>query len=364
MNRLTGLIVAGIVLTPLTFAQAPPKPPAPPRVRIEGRGSDSYSRGTRALDERKYEDAIQQFDRVINAKASRADGALYWKAYALNRLGRRDEAIAAIADLRRDYPASHWLNDAQALEVEARQNSGKPVSPEDETNEELKLIAINSLMNADPTRAVPLLEGILKGSSPPGVKERAMFVLTQSRSPQAQTILMDYAKGSRNPDLQIRAIRFIGMAGTADSQQQLVNIYGSATDADVKKEILRSLITSGGSARLLDLARNEKDPALRIEAIRDYSISRNADTSTLMSLYNSETSPDVKREILNGFLVRRDAKTLVELARKETNPELKKTIVSRLSTMRDKDATDYMLELLKVRIRSVLGRILRTRDPR
>ena len=71
MNRLTGCILAGIVLAPFTFAQAPPKPPAPPRIRIEERGADSYSRGTRALDERKYEDAIQQFDRVINQADNR-----------------------------------------------------------------------------------------------------------------------------------------------------------------------------------------------------------------------------------------------------------------------------------------------------
>jgi hypothetical protein len=38
----------------------------------------------------------------------------------------------------------------------------------------------------------------------------------------------------------------------------------------------------------------------------------------------------------------------VELARKETDPALKKTIVERLSMMQNnKEATDYMLELLK-----------------
>jgi hypothetical protein len=49
-----------------------------------------------------------------------------------------------------------------------------------------------------------------------------------------------------------------------------------------------------------------------------------------------------------GMFVRGDAKDLVELARKETDPAMKKTIVERLSTMRNnKDATDYMMELLK-----------------
>ena len=36
-----------------------------------------------------------------------------------------------------------------------------------------------------------------------------------------------------------------------------------------------------------------------------------------------------------------------DLARSEKNPELKKNIVSKLAQMNSKDATDYLLELLK-----------------
>jgi len=38
---------------------------------------------------------------------------------------------------------------------------------------------------------------------------------------------------------------------------------------------------------------------------------------------------------------------LVDLARAEKNFELKREIVSKLSLMKSKDATDYLLELLK-----------------
>ena len=306
----------------------------------------AYDAGTRALDDHKYDQAIQDFDRVIAAKSDRADGALYWKAYALSRLGRRDDAIAAIAELRRDYPNSRWLNDAQALEVETRQRAGQPVSPADETNEDLKLMAINGLMNADPDRAVPLLEGILKGSSPPRVKDRAMFVLTQSRAPRAQQVISDFAKGSTNPDLQIRAIRYLGMAGSQNADQ-LTSIYSGTSDAEVKSAILRALLSEGASAKILDLVKAEKDPKLRVEAIR-YFYSGGAQLGTLTALYASETDSEVKKEIVRGLLSRGDGKDLADLARKESDPAMKKTIVQYLSTMRNnKEATDYMLELLK-----------------
>jgi tetratricopeptide (TPR) repeat protein len=368
--------------------------------------ASGYDAGTRLLDERKYDEAIQRFDRVIASKSDRTDGALYWKAYALNRIGRRDEALTAITALRRDYPNSHWLNDAQALEVELKQNSGRPVSPSDESNEDIKLIAINSLMTADPERAIPLLDGLLKGSAAPKVKDRAMFVLTQNRSPRAQQILMEYAKGAGNPDLQIRAVRYVGMAGTADAQQQLSSIYTASSDAAVKREIIRSLMTSqgtealfnlaksekdaslrgeairylgvlkatnqlsqlyttesspenktqmiralmiaGASDKLLELAKNEKNGALRTEAIRNLSFTPAVTPETLASLYTADGEAQTKREVVNALRARGGAQALIALARKEPDASMKAYIVKRLSTMRNnKEATDYMVELLK-----------------
>jgi tetratricopeptide (TPR) repeat protein len=243
-----------------------------------GRGvgfSPDYETGMRQLDERKYEEAIQRFDRVVAAKSDRADGALYWKAYSLNRLGKRDEALAAIAVLRRDYSKSRWLDDAQALEVEVRQNSGKPVSPEAESNEELKLIAINGLLNGDPDRAVPLLEGILKGTAPPRVKDRALFVLAQSRSPRAQQVLGDYAKGTANPDLQKKAIQYIGMMKSPEHEQLLSTIYAGTTNPDVKRAIVQGFFISNNAAKLVALAHSERDPALRIFIANQLSLMTN-----------------------------------------------------------------------------------------
>jgi hypothetical protein len=371
-----------------------------------GRLDAEYENGTRALDDRRYDDAIRRFNAVIDGKSPRADGALYWKAYALNREGRKDDALAAIAVLRRDYAGSHWLNDAQALEVEIKQSAGQPVSPEQESNEDLKLMALNSLMSADPDRAIPLIEGILKGNSSPKIKDRALFVLTQNRSPRAQQILSDYAKGAGNPDLQVRAIRYIGMSGTPNVAQQLAGYYAASNDVAVKKqiiqtlmiaqgkdalvnvaktekdeslrsdairqlgamratdqlnqlyasetstenriEIVRSLFVAGASDKLLDLAKTEKDQKVRDEAIRSYARTRSATPEALASLYTMESDVSAKRSIVNGIFERGDAKLLIDLARKEADPGMKRFIVERLGNMRgNKEATDYMIELLK-----------------
>ena len=69
----------------------------------ESRSRDEYEQASRALDNRQYDRAIRVFDEVIATKSSRADGAYYWKAYALNKLGNRDEALAALAEIPNNF---------------------------------------------------------------------------------------------------------------------------------------------------------------------------------------------------------------------------------------------------------------------
>ncbi len=367
-------------------------------------GSDTYERGKRALDEHKYDEAVRLFDGVINRKQARVEGALYWKAYALNRAGRKDEALASLAALRSQFPNGRWLGDAQALEAEVKAGSG-PISAEAQSNEDVKLMAINGLMHADPDRAIPLLEGLLKGSAAPRVKDRAMFVLSQSKAPRASQLLTEFAKGAGNPDLQVHAIRYLGMSGTPETQQMLAGSYSTANDVTVKSEILRWLMSSKNKDALFNIAKTEKDPALKAEAIRYlgalkagdqlaqlYGYETEADAKTqivralgsagasdklvalaktekdekvrsqmvrsiagshstptdlLLQMYGSASDAKGKREIVDGLSGRNDAKSLVDLARKESDPEMKKFIVSRLSGMKSKEATDYMMELLK-----------------
>lgn len=311
----------------------------------DDRTDREYDEGTRALDARRYQDAVARFDTVIANNGTRADGAMYWRAYALNRLGRRDDALAQIATLRRQFPNSPWVKDAQALEIEVKQSNGKPVSPAQEANDDLKLMAINGLMNADPDRAIPLLDGLLKGPSSPQVKDRAMFVLTQSRSPQARAVLMQFAKGAGNPDLQVRAIRYIAMTGTPEARQELASIYSGTNDVNVKKTILHSLMRPESVDTLVEIVKNEKNAELRRDALRQ--IAMFGSSAQAEQLYTAEPSAENKDAVVDGLFARGDAKTLVDLARKETDPERKKHIVSRLSLMQSKDATDYLMELLK-----------------
>jgi HEAT repeat protein len=337
------------------MAPMAPIPPMPPMGARVGKGfrfdSGSYEQGKSALENHNYEKAVEIFDRVINAgtPSSRADGAYYWKAYALNKLGKRDEALAALAELSSKFPQSSWLNDAKALQAEVQQAKGQPVAPENQADEDLKLYAINALINSDADRAVPLLDGLLSNPKmSPRLKERALFVLAQSRSDKAHDIVGRYAKGGSNPDLQLTAVQYLGTYRSKESRQLLADVYGSVSDINVKRAVLRSFEMSRDIDHLNGIAKSEQNVELRREAIRQLgNIHDDQTTASLVAIYGSESDREIKSEILNSLRNQQAVKQIVECARKESDPELKKTAVRMLSEMRSKEATDYLMEILK-----------------
>ena len=98
--------------------------------------------------------------------------------------------------------------------------------------------------------------------------------------------------------------------------------------------------------KLAEIARNEKDQALRASAIQRWGCIRSDKTAELLgSLYGGDAN--AKRAVIDALFIQQNAKQLVELARKESDPQMKKMLVERLSIMKNKDASDYMMELLK-----------------
>ncbi len=377
-----------------------------PAQRRNGSEDALYEAGKRALDNHRWDEALEDFNQVASRGGARADAAWYWKAYALNKLGRRDEAVAAMAELRKSFPTSHWLDDAKVLDLEVQQAAGKPVSPDQQADEDLKLIAINSIMQSDPDRAIPLIENLLKTSTSPKLKERAVYVLAQSGSPRAHQILIQIARGGGNPDLQVKAIEYmrqwrrqndgnadllpeiyasttdlavkraildtyrsyrewdhllaaaraeknhdlwvraIQSLSNNDGQPELWQLYPTATTADDKAQILECMYSNGNVEKLGEVVRNEKDLKVRSAAIHVLAQQKSNTAETLVSVYGSEQDEKIKQTIVDSLFSQRNAKAMVEIARAEKDPKMKLRIVDRLGNMKSKEASDYLLEIL------------------
>ena len=368
------------------------------------REDELYRDGTDYVNDGKWQAAADKFGEVAKLKGPKADGALYWQAYSLNKLGQRAAAIETLATLQKNYPRSTWVKDAQALQVEIRSASGGAATPPPDSDEDLKIYAINSLMSMDQEQAFPLLQKVLSSNQPVRVKEKALFVLAQSGSSKASDLIAQIARGQAQPELQRKAIQQLGIRG---NKELLGQIYASSTSPDAKKEVLRSLGICGGTQQLFEAARNEKDPELKREAIRGlavagareqlrqlYSSASDAETkkelirstvitgdtqalmnivqterdpdlkreavrtlgvnggkdvsATLVNIYNGDKTPEIRRAVAQALFIHGDAHSLVQIAKTETDPDLRKYLVQQLSLMgNNKEAVDFLMQILE-----------------
>jgi hypothetical protein len=334
--------------------QGPPFPIADPRVVSESARADMarsrqdqydglYDQARSLIDQNQYDRAIQSLDRIITAGANQAPGAMYWKAYSLARIARRPDALTTLADLRGRFPKSPWVKDAQALELEVKQASGQSVSAEAQGDDELKLLALRGLMQSDPETALPVIEKMLAGNSSVRVKDRALFVVSQSRSARGRSLIVGVAKGNGNPDLQLRAIRYIGQMGGTEAAQTLDEVYRATGEERVKREIIRALGNARARERLLALARGEASAELRGDAVR--ALGNMSATAELEQLYRSEASVEVKRRILQAMQNSGGGDRLAAIARSETDADLKRSAIRYLGNSRSATATETLTSL-------------------
>ncbi|HEU4636015.1 MAG TPA: HEAT repeat domain-containing protein [Edaphobacter sp.] len=393
---------AAFSLQPLSFGAIDPvMTPA-----IDQRGNE-YAEGTRAINEGRWSDAETTFTKIASQGGDRADAAMYWTAYAQNKEGQQAKALETCTDLGHKYPQSRWINECGALRIEIQGRSGQPVSPQANGDDELKLLALNALMQQDSAKAMPAIQQILNGKGSEKLKERALFVLASSNSPEAQKLIGDIARGQANPELQVRAVKMYAAIKGKQSVATLSDVYQHTSNETVKRAILQSYLISGSQDKLLEAARaeqnpmlskaaiqelgamaavsaltqlyhdtrdnqikssilgslvasgprgmdalseiakTEQDPELRRKAIRNLGIAGGASAAPeLLKAYQSSSDLESKRSAVEGLFLSGDAHDLVALARAEKNPELKQMIVSRLSVMHSKEASDYMMEIL------------------
>ncbi len=316
------LLAAMLVVCATSSLHAAPPPASVP----EATDNSPYAIGLRALNQQRWPDAVAAFSRAAASHGRNADAALYWKAYSLDKLRKPTLVNATCSQLHTAYNSSSWNRDCSALQMQLQLSQASIPSPadvqrmqgqaarlmnsvdiqkiqaqiaelhlqspnlesgHDDPNADIKLLALNSLMNRDPAQATPILRSLLAGNQPASVKNHALFVLGQNNSPEAQQLMREIVLGHTDPALQRDAIQMLG-------------------------------VTQGKRAN-----------------------------DTLDQLYRSTSDPQIRSAVLSAFFISGDATRMVQLAREEKDLDRKRAIVSQLALMQDKAATDYMLELLK-----------------
>lgn len=148
----------------------------------------------------------------------------------------------------------------------AQRERPRPVPSAPTGDEDLALAALEGLMSQPGERALPIIKKVLAGSQTTLVKKRALFVLSQIESPEAQALLL---QASRSTDAALRgeAIRSIGIGGDAKSLDALLDVY-KAGNSDVKRDVLQAWMIADHKESVYQVALNATSEDEANEAIR------------------------------------------------------------------------------------------------
>lgn len=364
--------------------------------------SDKFAAAEKLLDEQQWQAAQTEFSALSNAKDERQDAALYWLAYAQFKAKQSQAALKTLQALQKRHPQSRWLDDAKALRIEIKDKDGDIGEIEDD---ELKLYAINALMNRPSDKAVSLLANIIQGDVSRKLAKRALFVLSQMNKPEAFELIRTTATDDTKPVQQLEAIKVLGLSHSKKAVEVLQDIYKSSNNEEVRYRILKSFMVANAKTALLNVARTEQNDKLKTKAIKLLghisagedlmvlyrepnfakqratiikSIGNSGDTQTLQKIINTEsdsklkvlaikrlgmtsagrsgdlitriyqqsTDDEVKAASIHALFLQSNAKALIAIIKQETNPKLKRRALKKLTLIDSDEAIDYFTEIL------------------
>ncbi|HUP19609.1 MAG TPA: HEAT repeat domain-containing protein, partial [Gemmatimonadota bacterium] len=297
-----------------------------PDIRFADDPADTlYQTAREALSRGNYREAARLFRRIVDEEpgSEHAPDALYWQAFSLYRAGGQDaldEAVHALNLQAERYPDAATRGDAQALMVrirgalarrgdaEAAESVGRtaegaagcPVEDDD-----VRLAALNALMEMDPERAVPILEKVLalRGACSLQLRRHAVFIVAESDTERATDILLDVARNDPDAEVRVAAVHWLSEVESPRAFEALMEILNNASDVQLLERALYALSEQESSASVEALRRFAADER-RSEDLREKAIYWLAETEDprtlefLQDLYGRLESTGLRERIL------------------------------------------------------------------
>ena len=297
--------------------------------------------GRDLIEAQNWQRAADKFNEFIRVypKDKDLDAALYWYGYALQKQGKTDEAAVPLVRLINRFPSSSWRQDAQALLVTLGRKADVDQALQRD-NCEIKILALQSLFQADEERAVGIVTEALRSNptSCQGFQAAAVSMLGAHGGARAVPILLDVAR--TNPDMKLRltAIKRLGDQQSDQVTDELIKIYDADRTKEVRVQILRALVESRsprGSAKVIEIARTGDDVQFRQVAIRYLGELNDAvSLDELIRIYDADKTKEIRMQVLRALAERDDAKArakIWDIARQGDTPEMRIVAIRMLS---------------------------------
>jgi HEAT repeat protein len=308
--------------------------------------------GREALNANEYRKAVALLKQVTDKYPSTAQAgdALYWRAYAQYQSGIErnsrvdlDEALAALKEYQRAFAKAPMAGDARDLlprvqaalaklgDANAAQNvsreAGKLGAQGCDPNDDMKIAALDGLMQMDADAAIPILAKVLQNRAPcsENLRKHAVFVLSQKRRDDATTLLLTAARADPSAEVRADAVTWLGQIRTERASVALDSILFTTTDHDLRDKALFALSqqrSPRAGQSLRKFADDERNPAdLRGQAVFWLGDSRLGDLEFFRALFKKTKDEEVRGQIFQAVSNLRAAdatRWMIELARDKT----------------------------------------------
>ena len=328
--------------------------------KVQGDAADSVYRAARqALNDNNYERAAELFKSLRDKypRSSHVPNTYYWQAFALYRAGSEDQLRAARTALQtqaRRYPNATTRRDAEALlrRVEgslaqrgdeeaaastmeavtaiapdvpqAAQAPGAPVvaatprpgraprAPRasedrcDDDDDDIRIAALNAVLQMDADRAVPLLKTVLarrdEGSA--CLRRKAVFLVSQKRSDETSRILLDAVRNDPDKEVREQAVFWLSQVPGEETVAALDSILQDPkSDPEIQEKAIFALSQhrSPRAAAILCTysGRRDRPAELREKSIFWLGQRRSPENQQcLRSLYKTLDTDDLKEKVI------------------------------------------------------------------
>jgi HEAT repeat protein len=299
-----------------------------------------FREGRDFIEAQNWQRAAEKFNDFITGypKDKDIDAALYWYAYALQKQNRKDESADVLIKLVKRFPGSSWRQEAQAmLVVLGRKDAVDAALDRDDC--EIKILALQSLFQADEERAIGIATEALRVNPQKcqNFQAAVLSILGSHGGPKVTPILLDIARNNPDPKLRLTAIRRLGDQKSDQITDELIKIYDADQTKEVRGQVLRALIegnTPRGVAKVMEIARSGNDIAARQYAIRFIGeMNDTASLDALIQIYDADKTKEIRSQVIRALAEREDQRArakLFDIARQGETPELRIEAIRRL----------------------------------
>jgi HEAT repeat protein len=342
-----------------------------PEVRGSKPPDSLYREARTALNNGNHREAVRLL-RQLRSQYPRSEyvgDSYYWEAFALQRIGGRDELRQA-RDLLRTQERQHTnaatrrdapqlvntingmlarMGDAEAAQAVAiaadaaaprpaptPQPTPRPPRPQGDEAIDMREAALNALMYMDPERATPILREVLASRDPESAKlrRRAVWLVARQKSADREDILLRSAANDPDQEVREQAVYWLSTVHTDRALMALDSILRTSPDNEIREKAVYAL-SRQDDARAEQSLRTFAQQGNQPEAVRKqaiYWLSRKGGAENqafLRQLFGQLESQELKEQVIYA-LGRSDDRTdrewMLQIALDQSQPiELRKT---------------------------------------